>query len=274
MKRCKKGRPMAGTHSDGGFGSRSVLENETTLTVAYRESFDKSQSVTGEDFLRASPVPLPLGRDGRQDAADLFKSLFGPPEYVFAAWNRRMPAVLGRTIRTRREWEAVFADLSHPIPILFLPNPISPVPSPTKNGKEMTLRGAKSILAFRHCAVELGDLPLSRQFAVWWRVREHLTALVGTGTGSLQALVRVDLPNLAAWNAVVRDELYPKRLAFLGCTPFCLCPTFLARVAGAGRALVTRQEVKTRPSEEVPPLVRQTLWYVKPELKSEIGGVL
>jgi len=227
----------------------------------------RGAGASGADFLQASPVRIDPQGDGREDAINLFKALFMPDEYVFAAWHFKMPAIFGRTVRPRSEWETLFRTQAR-LPTIFLPNPVFPVPAEIKNRRGFTLRGSNSIAKFRTTVFELEGLPLKDQFEFWWAWgADKLTALLSTGWDSLQAFLRVDLPDLTIWNEIVGRDLSDHLLPW-GYNERCARPTFLARVGGAGRALISRHDCKKLPLTERPPLNKQSLWFVQPELAS------
>lgn len=227
------------TASGKATGDLAVHRPETKpapLTVM--DYIQRGGSATAEVFLAASPVQLIRSGDRWRESVLLMRALFLPDEYVFCAWNKRTPGVLGDTVRTRAEWEMVFQQrgaAGQPIPPLFLPNPVSAVPALTKDGKA-SLRCDASVVAHRHAVAEMDKLPLEQQFAFWrgWGL-ETVSAVTFSGNHSLHVLLRVDAAGPEEWERHVQRGLFERVLIPLGCDGQCKNPGRLSRLAGAVR---------------------------------------
>lgn len=196
--------------------------------------------------------------EARLEAIAHLRTLFEAQEYVFACWHPHMPARLGSTLRTRLDWEEYFRSCTR-LPTMVLPNPLVPIPALGQNGK-LTLRGSNSIRSWRHATVEVAGCScwqlIERWEAGFWR---RVSALVATGTGTMQAFVRVDAPDEAGW------KWWGTQLVSLGCQSHCTRTTSLARLAGGLRPLGPRTTRDT-----VVPMVPQELLYLR-SLTAEDG---
>lgn len=216
----------------------------------------KGARVTGEDFLRASPIRPRQGKDGWFDAISLFWAVFRPGEFVFCAEDQRTPGILGETVRERDAWAVEFrrrAEAGKPLPLFFMPNPVSPVPAPKKDGN-LSLRCDASIVAFRHAVAEMDGMPLAEQFSFWWGWGlDAVTAVTFSGSKSLHVLLRVDAADAEAWARDVKGNLFEKWLVPFGCDRACANPGRLSRLAGAVRVSGNRDK----------PPTSQNLWFVR-----------
>lgn len=207
----------------------------------------------------STPLSFDWGQNPRQAACAQFRSLFKADEHIFAAWHPAMRARRGTTVRTRQAWEDFFRVCPH-LPTVFLPNPVNSIPMPPKRGHAWSMRGSRSISAFRHVLVEFDRLSDAEQLLFWARLRVgELVSLVSTGTGSLEGLLRVDAPDEDAWK-----KHYSRTWLPLGCNPRCAVPTKLARLAGGNRFLVTRRAYRNLLAKSIPPPVQQRLLYLSP----------
>lgn len=229
--------------------------------------------VSGMDYLEASPVHLLYGDEWWKDAVVLFRALFLPDEYVFACDTQQAAGVMGRTVRTRKEWEKEFykrSKVGAPLPLLFMANPVSPIPAKTKDGK-MSLRCDASITAFRHAVAEMDGMPLEKQFEFWWGWGLKKAASVTfSGNHSLHVLLRVDeiTHNAEEWEKNVKGKLFDRILIPFGCDPQCRNPGRLTRLAGAIRVPAAEDKWLGCPHSEIPPPMVQKLWYVREELQA------
>lgn len=199
----------------------------------------------------AAKNSIPPPAEARREAVGHLRALFAPQEYVFLSWHFKMPARLGSTVRSRLDWEA-YLETCDTLPTFLLPNPISPVPMPNRQGSA-SLRGTNSITAFRHLAVEFDQIPPSQQRSHWAQyISPQLTALVSTGAGTLQGVIRIDASDEESWKKCGAGWVAR------GCRAYCTRTTFLARLAGGLRRLGSGD------SEEGWRLVPQELLFLRP----------
>ncbi len=226
----------AGGPASGDFRVRRPEIKPAPLTAqAY---IQRGGHANAEDFLRASPVQINHGGECWREAILLLRALFHPDEYVFLGWDQQTSGVLGKTVRTRAEWEREFqtrGQTGQSLPPLFLPNPVSPVPALTKEGKA-SLRCDASVISHRHAVAEMDKLPLDEQFALWWGWGlDTVSAITFSGHRSLHVLLRVDAAGSDEWERVVQRRLFDRVLIPLGCDGQCKNAGRLSRLAGAIR---------------------------------------
>lgn len=243
----------SGSASTGPFPSARPKIRPAPLSLA--DLIKKGGNASIDDFFHDSPVPRLGETPGWEQASTQLRALFLPDEFVFCG-EQLTPGVLGKTVRTRNEWELEFQKRGasgEPLPPLFLPNPVSPVPAKTKDGRA-SLRCDASVVIFRHAVAEMDELPFERQPAFWMgRGLEDITTVTFSGHHSLHALVRVDVPDLETWNSEVRNGLFSRILVPLGCDKQCAHPSRLTRLAGAVR------------NDEKAAGVLQQLWFARKE---------
>ena len=244
------GNPLAGE-----LAAHRPVTKPAPLTVM--DYIQRGGNATAGDFLEASPVRIDRGVENWLQAVLLLRALFKPDEFVFCGWEKRTHGLLGDTVRTRSEWERVFQQrgaAGQPIPPLFIPNPVSPVPAMSKEGKP-SLRCDASVVAHRHAVAEMDKLPLEQQFPFWWGWGlEAVSAVTFSGNRSLHVLLRVDATGPDEWERLVRRGLFEQVLIPFGCDGQCKNPGRLSRLAGAVR------------NDEKVHGVFQSLLYVRKEL--------
>lgn len=148
-----------------------------------------------------------------------------------------------------------------------MPNPVSGVPAPKKDGSGLSLRCDRSVTVFRHVIAEFDKLPLDHQLALLWGWGlESISAVTFSGHRSLHALFRVDVPSLGYWDSDIRRGLFPQVLMPLGCDPSCANPGHLSRLAGAWRDPAAERKWKDKEAADIPPAARQELFFVREAL--------
>lgn len=189
----------------------------------------------------ASPVRIDW-EPGWQDATAFVRNLFLPEDWVFCAETEKTPGVLGRSIRRRDEWIRELARrgrAGEPLPPLIMPNPVSTVPSRTKDGRE-TYRGDGSVAAFRNLVVENDARSFAVQLAFWggWAVRhgwERVRSLVHSGGKSIHCVFKVDAVGREDWETRVRGRYVREVFGPMGFDAACANPSRMTRLPGAVR---------------------------------------
>lgn len=232
-------------HPDGGpsrdWRPQPTMEFRPQLNGGdYRQVLiDRSQSVTRHDIMALSPEDItedPVGA-----AMLTLDRLFAPDELLFIG-DDKVPGRMGESIKPARLWIEDFdREGGVPFPKLIV-NPLSGLPAEKKSGDGPTLRGDGCVERPRFMVVEFDDVGPHDQLSFWHSVIQAelmpVAALVGSGGKSLHAWLQLDLPDLGAWDQLVKQELYGDhgRLTKLGADRQCCNPARLSRMPGHYRA--------------------------------------
>jgi hypothetical protein len=193
------------------------------------------------DLWEASPVRL-TWEPGWVDAAAFVRNLFLPEDWIFCAEDRHTRGILGQSVRRREEWVEEFRRRGRanlPLPLFIMPNPVSPTPSKTRDGKE-SLRADASVVAFRNLVVEHDAAPFEMQLAFWagWcaeRGWKRIRAMVHTGGKSIHVLYSVDAAGREDWERRVREGYVKRTFGPMGFDMASQHPSHMTRLPGAVR---------------------------------------
>lgn len=193
------------------------------------------------DLWEKSPIRL-TWEPGWMDGAAFVRNLFLPDDWIFCAEDRHTRGELGKSVRRREEWVAEFrrrGKANAPLPLFIMPNPVSPVPAKTKDGKD-TLRGDASVTAFRNLVVEHDTAPFEMQLAFWagWcaeRGWNRVRAMVHTGGKSIHTVFRVDATGREDWERRVREGYLMRTFGPMGFDTASQHPSHMTRLPGAIR---------------------------------------
>jgi hypothetical protein len=185
---------------------------------------------------------ISLPTDVRDHSVVLLQALYAPHEMVFIA--TRYDAGAG-SIMTASEWTrkihaamVKYGGEHEQIAGWFwphvIPNPLTGQLGPTKAGKP-SLRCDATVAAHRFALLEFDELGKDDQLRVLRALKLPVAAVIDTGGKSLHAWLRLDLPDAAAWDRVVRQDLFPCLLEPLGADPACKNPSRLSRLPGVAR---------------------------------------
>lgn len=197
----------------------------------YRQKLiDRSAGVSDVDLWEVSPVKLDW-EPGSRDAIVLLEELYAADEILFLGER------YDRDVKTVEEWlRDLVAKPGTPWPHI-MPNPVDGDLHETATGTE-SRRGDAAIRDLRYVLVEFDDMVIGDQYAFWHTIIHDailpVTTLIYSGSKSLHAWIRVDIPHQAAWDEIVRHELYGPtgRLTLLGADRACCNPARLSRLPG------------------------------------------
>jgi hypothetical protein len=193
-----------------------------------------NHGATHADLWELSPIRIDW-EPGPQDAAMLVYTLYAPAEIIFAGgvYDRDVFAAGALLDAYKR---------GNPPPPHIIPNPMDGNEHETGSGT-VSRRCDAAVSAFRFAVVEFDDIPKADQVAFWYSIIKGgllpVAALIDSGGKSIHAWLRVDLPDAAAWDSVVRRDMYDKdtgRLALLGADRACQNQSRLSRMPGHYRA--------------------------------------
>lgn len=187
-----------------------------------------------------SPVRIDW-EPGPRDAVELLARLYAPDDILFLGVKKACPAV----VRPARFWvDAIQRDMAAPPQIC--PNTFTGAAAPTKDRRGMSCRAQGAVCGFRFVVCESDTMPRCDQIALWYsliagRVLD-VAALIDTGGKSVHGWVRLDYPDLATWDATIRNGLYAETgaLAGMGFDPASKTPEHLSRLPGHFRADVKK----------------------------------
>lgn len=232
-------------------GGRAVPDNEITdaVTAAFRkesvsapvytgprvrpdflaECLKAGRGATAEDIMSRSPVPLDWPAEEGWRSLEF---LYGTDELLFAG-DDRTQGVIGRSIRTRAEWCAVFGAAGGVTRPKLIVNPLTGNPAPKRSGIGETLRGDGCVASFRFAVAESDSMNLEDQLAFWRGCASLPVAMLTfSGSKSIHALLRVDCADAAEWEDKIAGELFPGFLVPLGMDAACGNPARLSRMPG------------------------------------------
>ncbi len=216
---------------------QKFTEAETVDWSAYRDALiARSDGAEDVDLWELSAVK-PDWEPGYMDAVALIDALYAPEDLLFAG-DDQTPGEVGRTIKPAGEWSHIIKQRGAVISPKFIANPLSGSLATKANGDGVTLRGDGCVSVHRFALVEFDELPEAKQLAFWHSIITSelfpVSALYTSGGKSVHALLRVDLPNVEAWNRDVKRGLYGADgvLTACGADKACCNPARLTRLPG------------------------------------------
>lgn len=160
----------------------------------------------------------------------ILQTLFKPDDKVFIGDRHESD-----TIKTATEWITFFSNGGITAPFIII-NPLNGIPSPTKSGDKMTLRGDANVATPRHCLGEFDNLSKEDQIRFWCAIKLPIVALIDSGGKSIHAWIDVQkLPNvetLEQWQSEIKNRLYDRILIPMGIDAACSNPARLSRLPG------------------------------------------
>jgi hypothetical protein len=210
--------------------------------VVLKRLIQQGRGVTEAGILETSPVPVP---DRPEDhAVLLLQTLYHPDILVFCG-ERHEAGIIGRTIRKASQWVEYFSRSEEPGPHI-IPNSLTGLPAPKKDGQRTTLRGDANVAAYRFAVAEFDGLSREDQISFWAAVNLPIVALIDSGGKSIHAWLDVrklaDVHTAEEWDTHIRDHLYQQLLTPLGVDGTCSNPSRLSRLPGHFRAEKRRMQ--------------------------------
>ncbi len=198
--------------------------------VKYRgRLIERSRGVTEADIWEASSIRIDW-EPGVRDALAILDCLFKDADILFIG------DVYDKPVATAAQHRRMFA--AGTIPPHVIPNPVDGDMHTTSAGT-LSKRCDAAVKSYRFAVVEFDDLPMPDQVCFWHSViRDNLlpvACLIDSGGKSIHAWLRVDLPNVDAWNREIRQGLYDPdtgRMAAMGADRACQNPSRLSRMPG------------------------------------------
>lgn len=214
-------------HRRGTFTPRHVAPAKPKPKPLTAAAFiQRGDGATEADWHEASPLRLDW-EPGPRDAAALLRVLYRPWEFVFC--GERYGG--GECVLSAAEWIARFDD-GRPVPPHFIPNLLTGREHPLPGGK-LSKRGDSAVAGFLYAVAEFDGMDKADQLALWWGFRSApIVALIDSGGKSIHAILKVDAPDRATWEAEVEGKLFPRVLVPLGCDPACRNESRLSRLPG------------------------------------------
>lgn len=187
---------------------------------------------TVDSIMSKSPIPLDFPEwEAGWRTLDI---LYRPDELLYVG-GAKDAVTLGGNIRTAAEWVSEFRKGAPEHPHI-IPNPLTGLEAPKKDGSGMTYRGDGNVASFRHAVVEMDGASLEDQLAFWSWAALPVRALILSGGKSIHGWVDVSCANALEWEMEVGGKLFPGYLIPLGCDPACRNASRLSRVPGHLRA--------------------------------------
>ena len=184
------------------------------------------------DFAIRSPVPL--AEETEEEPIVFLKAMYFDDDLIWIG-DRHETGVIGRTIRTSRDWIWYFQHGGIPAPFIVI-NPVNGIPAPTKgSSKNPTLRGDNNVTTFRYCMAEFDDLSREDQIRFWSAIKVPVMALVDSGGKSIHAWIDIrgeGVDCLATWDAKIKRGLYDTAFIPMGVDRACSNPARLSRFPG------------------------------------------
>lgn len=208
---------------------KPIINNGLTTRSMIIEHSTISDDV---DLWESSPIRL--WDEPNQDAALLLGTLYRPDDLIWIG-ERYAEGTPGQTIRPADEWISYFRHGRQTSPHIII-NPLNNIPTTTKGGDKLTLRGDGNIASYRYSVIEFDDLSREAQIRFWSAVKLPIVALIDTGGKSIHAWI--DVSKLATvetaeqWDIQIKRRLYDQILTPMGVDAACSNPSRLSRLPG------------------------------------------
>ena len=205
-----------------------IKDGVTTL----RRIIDQSKVFEEADLLDMSPSRIDWPPE--EDTVHFLSVMFEPSDFLFIG-ERLEPGIIGRNIRTAKDWIDYFQSGGKTAPFIMV-NPLTGKAAPKKTGDGESFRGDGNIKSFRYCLVEFDNLTREEQIRFWTskEVSElPIAALVDSGGKSIHGWIRTpNINSINDWQREIRGKLYEQGLIPLGVDSACSNPSRLSRLPG------------------------------------------
>lgn len=245
-------------------GFEAALEESTGIRKPPKRSLAKvsegafakiaaaKRGATIESIMARSPVSLDFPEP--EAGWRTLEALYEPDDLLYIG-PFQAAGSLGSNIRSATEWIAAFKSGCHTSPFI-IPNPLTGLPGPVKDGTKETLIGDSCVAKFRHMVVEMDRASLEDQLAFWSYAALPVRALIMSGGKSIHAWVDVDCSGVEEWEREVEQDLYPAYLIPLGHDANCINESRKSRFPG-----------HLRNDEKVKGVMQKLIW-LSPEGKA------
>jgi hypothetical protein len=205
-----------------------ISDGETTL----RRIIEQSEIHEDVDLWELSPIRIDWTPE--EDTIYFLQAMFEPLDFLFIG-ERLEPGIIGRNIRTAKDWIDYFQSGGKTAPFIIV-NPLTGTAAPKKSGDGDTYRGDGNIKSFRECLVEFDTLSREEQIRFWTseEISElPIAALVDTGGKSIHGWIKTPgINSIDGWQCEIRSKLYEQGLIPLGVDSACSNPSRLSRLPG------------------------------------------
>ena len=178
--------------------------------------------------------PIVLAGETEEEPIVFLRAMYHEDDLVWIG-DRHETGVIGRTIRTAKDWRWYFEHGGNSGPFIVI-NPLNGVPAPSKgSSKNPTLRGDNNVITFRYCMAEFDDLSREDQIRFWSAIKAPVMALVDSGGKSIHAWIDIrgeGVDCLAVWDAKIKRGLYDTTFISMGVDKACSNPARLSRFPG------------------------------------------
>jgi hypothetical protein len=200
--------------------------------VTLRRIIEQSNISDEVDLWEMSPIRIDWPPE--EDTAYFLSAMFEPLDFLFIG-ERLEPGIIGRNIRTAKDWIDYFQSGGKTAPFIIV-NPLTGMAAPKKTGDGETFRGDGNITSFRYCLVEFDNLTREEQIRFWTskEVKElPIAALVDSGGKSIHGWIKaLNINSMNDWQREIRQKLYEQGLIPLGVDSACSNPSRLSRLPG------------------------------------------
>jgi hypothetical protein len=197
-----------------------------------RRIIDQSKIHEEVDLWEMSPIRIDWPPE---DDTVLFLSVMFEPLDLLFIGERLEPGIIGRNIRTAKDWIDYFQTGGKTAPFIIV-NPLTGEAAPKKTGDGETFRGDGNIKTFRYCLVEFDNLTREEQIRFWTSKEVNelpIAALVDSGGKSIHGWIRTpSINSINDWQREIRGKLYEQGLIPLGVDSACSNPSRLSRLPG------------------------------------------
>ena len=212
------------------FDAAPVVTPPARDWAAYRSKLiARFADATEAELWERSPVRV-TRTPGPRDAVETLGALYRPEDRLFLGGR------MDRTVKPVSDWVKTIE--SGAAPEHIIPNPLTGKEHPTKTDGKLSPRCDAAVSALRFVVCEMDSVPRADQVRLWVAIIEAgllpVAALIDSAGKSIHAWVKVNLPDVEAWDRTVRGELYGPAgiLTGLGFDRACANPARLSRLPG------------------------------------------